>query len=315
MANPSYRLRGEYRWEVVDEQTGRVERSSGRANLILNQGLQYTASYAFAECAAYCAIGSGNTPPLSTDTGLTTELYRTGTLDTSLAVYAQTSLVGNVYSLLRVFKFANLDPTIAFGQIGWSPSSVAGNNLFSKAQVVNEGGIPSPVTVPAGKYLRVYYTLTVTLGPTTSTAGNSNIVGMNVAGTYSLQYVGLRSITGTGSLSYYDAGNDCNEPSAACAFFIGQSSTALSAFGSAANRSGATNYTTTASSIYIGNGVTRKRGTFAKNAANDAALRSFGAGVTGSSTSNSGFVFVFNAAQTKDNEHILTLEIFYNVST
>ncbi len=315
MPNAGYKLRGEYRWEIVDEATGTVERASGRTNLILNQGIAYTAVYSFAECAQYCAIGAGNTAPLLTDTGLTDERYRTGNLDTSLQTYASTSLAGNAYAILRVFKFSDVSPFTAYGQIGWSPIATAGSNLFSKAQIVNETGSPQPVTVPAGKYLRVYYTLTVTLSPTASTAGNSNIVGLNVAGTYSMQFVGLRSITSSGSLSYYDAGNDCNEPSAASTFFIGRSSLALTSFGAAADRSGSTNYTTTASSTYVGNGLTRKRGSFAKTAANDTALRSFGNGLTGSSTVNSGFVFVFNAVQTKDSDHILTVDIYYNVTS
>jgi hypothetical protein len=248
------------------------------------------------------------------DTGLTGEVDRTGTVDDEVEVPCQTQLTGNVYSLTKTFKFGVRGSPVNIGTIGWSPSASSGNNLFSKALII-KNGVPDVITLGAGQYLRVRYTLQITISPSTTQTGDANITGLPVPGQYMLQLIGLRSITANGSLDYYDAGSDCNEPSANSEVFLGTSSSALASFGSSANRSGGTNYVSAAANSYAGNGRLFKQASFGKGVAASSTLRSMGVGVAGSSTTNSGFVFLFDSNQTKSTSNILLLKFAYSWSS
>lgn len=309
-----YGIWGEFYWEIVDEKTGRID-SSGKKkkNLILNQGLDALAVRSFVDNVAYCAVSANTTAPLYTDTGLISEFSRTNTLDTSIANSSITSLVGNVYSFTRVFKFsANLNPAY-YGSVGWSYSATIGNNLFSKALIEDTNGNANLIFVQASKYLRIYYTINITLSPSTSTSGNSNIVGIsNDGGTYSIQLIGLKSINSSNVVGYYDAANDANELYSTAEIFVGTNSTALSAFGSSTNRSGSTNYVQSSSNTYLGNGVLQKSANFGKgNAVNT--LRSMGIGAVGSSSQNSSFAYVFTNNQSKLSAYLLSPTFQYSI--
>lgn len=314
-------IRGEFWWELVDEATGLVAESSPvKRNLILNQGFDYAAQRSFVDNVSNCAIGTSTNAPLLTDTGLTSEAVRTNILDTSIANSALTTLSGNLYSFRRIFKFAanTISHTSGYGEIGWSYSTTPGANLFSKAQLMDTGGNPGSIIVPTGKYLRVYYTITLTLIPSTSIHGPNNIDSFgSTAGTGGLQLIGLKKLNADGTTGNWDVGVDCNELYSTVDVFIGDSSAALAAFGASTNRSGSTNYVAspyTGSYQGAGSGVMWKTGTFAKTSANDAALQSMGLGPVGSSTVNSGYAFLFDAPVTKDNLHLLTVTFVYSLT-
>lgn len=310
-----YKLNGSFALEVVDGATHRVERSLPlKNNLILNQGKNYVAQRSFVENILYCAVGTGTTPPLLTDTGLSNEAARTGDVATEVTTPCETTLVGAVYSLKKTFKFGVQASPLAIGEIGWSYTATAGANLFSKSLIIDEQGNTTVIVLAPGKYLRVAYTLQITIGPSTSQSGDAGITGWTAPGVYMVQKVGLRSILSDGSLSYYDSGNDCNEPSGAGTIFIGTSSTAPAAFGSAVDRSGATNYTASISNQYLGAGALYKVGNFGKGSAVNSSLRSMGVGPAASSTSNTGAVFVFNANQAKGTDFILAIKVLYTWS-
>ena len=59
-----------------------VEERPWTKNLVLAQGKNtfFGGSYYAGELARYCAVGTGTTPPASTDVGLGAEVKRTGTL-------------------------------------------------------------------------------------------------------------------------------------------------------------------------------------------------------------------------------------------
>lgn len=310
-----YKLRGFFKIEVVDEKTRLVEKSLPVTNnLILTQGKDFVAQRSFVENILYCAVGSGSSAPLLSDTGLANELARTNTVDGSVTSACLTSLSSNVYSLKKTFKFSTITSPVTYGEIGWSYSSSSGANLFSKALIIDINGNPSPVQLGVGKYLRVVYTLEITLTPNTSQTGSANISGWTTNGSYMLQKIGLRSITADGSLSYYDSADDCNEPSAAADFFLGTSSAALASFGSATDRSAGTNYVKGCALEYLGNGVSYKKVSFGKGEAVSSTLRSLGVGKVGSSTTETGFAYVFDANQTKGSEFLLPLKIIYSWS-
>lgn len=314
-------IKGEFWWEMVDEATGLVvESSCVKRNLILNQGFDYAAQRSFVDNVAYCAIGTSTNAPLLTDTGLTAEAVRTNLLDTSIANSALTTLSGNLYSFRRIFKFAanTLSHTSGYGEIGWSYASIAGANLFSKAQLMDTGGNPGSIIVPTGKYLRVYYTITLSLVPSSSFHGPNNIDSFGATqGTGGLQLIGLKKLNVDGTTGNWDAGVDCNELYSTVDVFLADSSAALAAFGSSVNRSGSTNYIAnpfTGTYQGSGSGIVTKTGTFAKTAANDAALQCMGLGPVGSSTTNSGYAFVFDAPVTKDILHLLTVTFVYTLT-
>lgn len=298
-----YCIKGEFFYEIVDNKTKKViVKSKKQKNIILNQGLDFLAIRSFVENTAYCAVGSSVVGPLYTDTGLVGEFDRTNNLDTSVPIYANTTLSGNVYSFIRVFKFDTSVNPASYGTLGLSYTGTSGNNLFSKAIILTATGGAGPVVVNNGQYLRVYYTINVTINPSTATSGNSNIINLPAAdgGTYGLQLIGLKSINTNNVIGFWDAGQDCNELYSSTEIFLSTSNSALSSFGSSTNRSSGTNYTIKASTSYAGpgSGVTFKRANFGKNVAVNT-INSMGIGVIGSSFTNSGFAYVFNNGQSK----------------
>lgn len=312
-----YGLYGEFYCEIVDAKTKKVEsRTPKKKNLILNQGLDFLAIRSFVENVSSCAVSASTVAPLFTDTGLISEFDRTSLVDTSITPSAITTLVGNIYSFTRVFKFDTAVNPAIYGTIGWSYSTVAGNNLFSKSLILNTAGVPGAILVPQGKYLRVYYTINITLNPSSSVNGNSNIVGLpsSDGGNYGLQLIGLKQVTSLNTISFWDAGNDCNELYSSAEIFVGTSAAALAAFGSSANRSGGTNYTVLSSTQYqgSGSGITKKQATFGKSQAVNT-LASFGIGVVGSSPTNSGFAYVFTNIQAKASNFGLNPIFTYSV--
>lgn len=313
-----YGIWGEFFYEIVDDKTKKVlVRSEKRKNLILNQGLDALAARSFVENVSNCAASSSTIGPLYTDTGLIGEFDRTATLDTSLQTSASTTLTGNVYSFTRIFKFDTYVNPNYYGTIGWSYTNTPGNNLFSKALVLTPGGGAGPVFVASGQYLRVYYTINITLNPSTAVNGNSNINGIpgGDGGTYGLQYIGLKNINSQNVVGYYDAGNDCNELESQVEIFLSTSSVALAAFGSSVNRSASTNYTAKSTNTYAGpgTGIVYKQVGFGKNNAVNAAIRSMGTGIIGSSTTTSGFTYVFTNNQSKSATFNLIPIFIYSV--
>ena len=308
-----FKLKGFFKIEIVDAETGLVETTlAEKQNLILNQGKDFVAQRTFVENILYCAVGAGTTSPLPSDVGLQAEVMRTGNIETNIAVPCQTTLASNVISFTKTFAFpVSVSPT-TIGEIGWSWTPTAGNNLFSKSIIANQQGVPGPVTISPSKYLRVYYTLQVTIGPAGAVSFGASIAGWPTStGQASMQYIGLRSITANGSLSYVDAGLACNEPSGTSEIFIGTSSAALAAFGSSTNRSAGTNYTNGAANNYKGNGVLWKTASFGKNNAASATLRSMGVGIVGSSYITSGYVCLLDSNQNKDTTYLLPLRFIY----
>lgn len=299
-----YGIWGEFFYEIVDDKTKKVlSRGPKTKNLILNQGLDFLALRSFVENVTTCVASSNTTGPLYTDTGLINEFDRTSTLDTSIQTSASTTLTGNVYSFTRVFKFdTSVNPNY-YGTLGWSYTNTSGNNLFSKVLVLTVGGGAGPVFVASSQYLRVYYTINITINPSTTTSGKSNILNLpsGDGGSYGVQYIGLKNINSQNVVGYYDSGNDCNELESQVEVFLSTNTSAVSTFGSAANRSASTNYIARSSnsSAGSGTGIVYKQVGFGKNNAVNSAIASMGTGVIGSSTTNTGFVYVFTTAQNK----------------
>lgn len=309
-----YKVNGFFSWQIIDKATGQIEKKSKRKNnLILNQGLDYVAVRSFAENFTSCAVASNFSAPLLTDTGLTDEIERTSTYYTDGGEVG-TTLNGNILSLTRVFDFPVKTIATPLGTIGWSYTDTPGNNLFSKSLMVDENGNPGVVLLLPGKFLRVTYTLEITLSPSTPNISSALVSGWaNSDGQNQIQYLGLKKVDSDGGVSDYDAGGSINEPSNTSAdLFVSNDSTALAAFGSSINRTAVDTVTANISSYTNGTYQRVKSATFGRNVGVSASLRSLGIGVVGSSSSNSAFVHVLDANQTKATDYELTIAFTYS---
>lgn len=166
-------VKGQYKIQVLEKGLV-VQEREWADNMILNQGLDYALSGTYPNVPSlfkYHCVGTGTTAVAATDTGLQSEVKRTGTVVTG-AGYTGTTIVGNVCT----FRYT-WDHTIEgvgganYTEHGISPSASAGNNLFARSLI--SGGT---VTVAEGQQLRVVYDISVTTTPSVA-------AGYSVGGT------------------------------------------------------------------------------------------------------------------------------------
>lgn len=209
-------------------------------NLVLAQGKNtfFGGSYFACELARYCAVGTGTTPPASTDIGLGTEVKRTGTLLTSGTGTVKYVDGRVVYSYTHDFteEVSNQN----YSELGWSWSASAGNNLFSR--VLISGGT---VTVLAGQQLRVVYALAFSVTPYSETAATLTLPGWPVAPATTND--GTVAAFGGGFVTMTSAGGT---PAGGGESFETKQATCTVAIGSALTISGGFTSTPTNTSIY-----------------------------------------------------------------
>lgn len=145
-------------------------------NLILDQGKNYWAGGvgSFAYLVRACVVGTGTAAPTVYDTGLQSEAKRTTTYYTAAGGcgYSDT---GATRKLWRTFDFTTESGSVNYTELGWSYSSSAGANLFSRALI--SGGT---ISLTAGQSLRVVYELSITVAPASTTTENLLISGWPV---------------------------------------------------------------------------------------------------------------------------------------
>ncbi len=312
--NISSSIKGFFTWQIVDSITNEIIALNDlQQNLILNQGLDFVAVRTYAANTIACAVGSSVIPPLTTDTGLTSELARTIAYD-STYLPCLASLSSNIFSIRRTFRFATQTQDQQFGEIGWSYTDIPGNNLFSKAQLLDVNGNPVLLTVYRNQYLRVTYTLQITLTPVTPLANGNFIDGGpgSSDGTSQIQLIGLQGVTSDGTLSDFDAGGQANEPSQTASIFISTNSAALATFGSTVNRSvGANEIGATLSSYSAGSYSSFKTVTFGRSISGST-FRTIGIGPSAGAATSNTYTELFNTNQTKDSSFQLTINILYS---
>ncbi len=310
----SHSLKGFFTWQIVDAIDDKIIESNNlQQNLVLNQGLDYVASRTYAANIVACAIGSSVIPPLNSDTGLTNELARTITYDTTY-LPCLTSLSSNTLSIRKTFRFATQTQDQQFGEIGWSYTATPGNNLFSKAQLLDTNGNPILLTVYRNQYLRVTYTLQITLAPASPLANGNVINGWpgSATGESQIQLIGLQGVDGSGTLTSYDAGGVANEPSQIAEIFLGTNSTALASFGMSVDRSSGASYIAATLSSYANGSYNRyKTSTFGRSYSGSS-YRCVGIGPTASSPVNNTYTELLDSSQTKSASFELSVNIVYN---
>lgn len=307
-------IRGFFSWEVISAFTHQIiKKNDYQPNLILNQGLDFVAARSYAANITSCAVGSSSVAPLNTDTGLGNELVRTSVYDVNYKP-CSTILSGNTLNIQKTFRFPVQTQDQQFGEIGWSYTDTPGNNLFSKAQILDVNGNPITLTIYRNQYLRVTYTLAITVSPSTPNINGAIIAGWPASsGQSQIQYIGLQAVDSNGNFQNYDSGGTCNEPSQSTFdIFISLISTALATFGSSVDRSGAEADVVGSISTYIsGTYSIIKSGTFGRGVSN-ASIRSTGIGPTGTSSSNSTYVEVWDSSQNKQSTFELDVNIIYS---
>lgn len=145
---------------VVTKADGTVETDTGfQKNLILNQGLDFFGGGKGSFINATCAIGSGNSTPVTTQTKLDTFIALTSGTDTT-SDYSYVDKGDNLYRIWeqKKYRFTNLD-NANISEIGLvSTGSVASNYyLTTRVLIKDSSGAPTSISVKQGETLDVYY--------------------------------------------------------------------------------------------------------------------------------------------------------------
>jgi len=208
-------LQGRYRWAVLNADGSVANRGTlmpdePSSNLILDQGVDNIDSYPVASLFENCAVGTGTSTPAVTQVELDNEKARTNNLsgDTSLHGTTFPSDGASPYTLImaRGFDFpkGSLDSSTDgdYTEVGFSQSSSAGQNLFSRALLKDGSGNTISVTVASDQILRIAYELDVTLDPSSQTTGTVDITNIGT--------IGYTAIGGTSSESISYVKSDGN---------------------------------------------------------------------------------------------------------
>lgn len=147
---------------IVKREDGSVKEDTGfQKNLILNQGLDFFGGGKGDSVFQVCAIGSGNSSPVATQTQLGSFLALTsGAQSSNKYDYAPDS--SNTYKINRVFKYVftglnNANVT----EVGLASRGTTSSDYYlcTRALLKDTIGEPTTITVLAGETLDVYYKL------------------------------------------------------------------------------------------------------------------------------------------------------------
>jgi len=116
--------------------------------------------------------------------GLATETKRV-----SGPLSAVTSFIRPVLKYTREFTFSAETGTITYREIGWSHTTIAGNNLFGRDLLPGSG-----VTLTDTQQLRVTLELDIELSPTQPVAWTNPITGFTSNGQFVLQGISISTI-------------------------------------------------------------------------------------------------------------------------
>ena len=242
--------------------------------------------------------------------GLESEIKRTNTYLVG-AGNSETTTAGNVRTHRRTYDFTAEVGSVTYNEVGVARLSSGATNVFNRILLA------SPVTVDATFQLRLIYDLQTTWTPATPLYNTASIGGWPVApstntiGSESLQVFLTSIVAVADGLSTLT--NAIMDPylTSNVKMWASPSSTVLSAFGSAANRT--TNGAVTAADVtkaaYVaGSYYCDKTGTLTVGQINRTDIRSigFGKGTTAYDATNQAYAYVFDQPQTKDSTQTLS---------
>jgi len=314
MISKNYKLSGFFSWSIINQDGSIASKSPLKNNLILNQGLDFPSVYYFADCFTYCAIGFGTTPPLLTDTGLVSEQKRSNIYYTENNG-CRSYIDGDSFYMQRTFDFTPETQRTLYGEIGWSPESSPGNNLFSKSIMIDSFGNPGPIVVERNQFLRAIYTLQVTFNPASSTITLPSIVGWTTNGNSATQLIGLYGISTTGGSTIYDSGLRASEPrNDVVDIFISTGLQAISAFGNSGNYIIGTWPQRVTAQPYVSGTYTKIYHANYSRASGTGFISTLGIGSSGGGPTSTTFVHRLDAPQFKASDYELNLYFNYTWS-
>jgi hypothetical protein len=122
----------------------------------------------------------------------------------------------------RQFNFAaaTVDQTAYVTEVGlsWLPFFNS-PSLFSRIRLTSGSAGTALAPVKAGQNITVFYSLRVTMSPTTALTGSVSLSGSNKGGNSQMNLYGLSKVSGSGLTTYPDSGLHGNEP-----YFFNQTS-------------------------------------------------------------------------------------------
>lgn len=145
---------------VVTKADGKVKTDTGfQKNLILNQGLDFFGGGRGVSINASCAIGSGNSTPVVTQTKLDSFLALTSGTDTT-SNYSYVDEGDDLYKMWeqKKYRFTGLDDA-NISEVGLvsTGSSSANYYLTTRALIKDSAGAPTSISVKTGETLDIYY--------------------------------------------------------------------------------------------------------------------------------------------------------------
>lgn len=230
-------------------------------------------------------------------TGLTTEKARTGNLQTPNNTYNFSTMSGSVITHQRTFLFPAVGSGVTYTEIGWSPNSGAGANLFGRDLIPGGGD-----SLAAGQQYQVQVQLLLTVGPASSTTAPSVITGWTAPGNCCLEYAAFAAVNGTAS---FNGNSQSAEPSNSSNLYAATATTALQAMSGTTpvSLSGLSQYAG-ANGSYVSKSFTQTRSVTMSTSQANGSINSVG---ISDSVGTSSFRVLFSSTQTKDNAHTLTI--------
>jgi len=194
-------MKGRVRWAVFNadgsiDNGGTLQPDMPSNNLILDQGIDQLDTNLLCALFENCAVGTGTSTPDASQVGLDDEKARTNNWNTDLCETVLPADGSSPYTITfkRGFDFpkGSLDSSSDgdYAELGFSPNTSAGQNLFSRALIKDGSGNTITVSVASDQILRIAYELDFTLGPSSPTAGSADITNIGTIN-YDIQVEGV----------------------------------------------------------------------------------------------------------------------------
>lgn len=145
---------------VVTKADGTVKTDTGyQKNIILNQGMNFFGGGKGGSINEYCAIGSGNSVPVITQTAL--DAYIAQAIGTNItSSYTYTNTGDNLYRIWeqRKYRFTGLN-NVNISEIGLVSTGTAPTNYYltTRALIKDDSGAPTSISVKTGETLDIFY--------------------------------------------------------------------------------------------------------------------------------------------------------------
>lgn len=171
-------VKGHFKLEAVDSLTGNRRFLAEFDNLVTNQGLDRMANNA--DWLTFCSVGSGNTAPAFTDTGLVSFVASTASITTRNNGNSGSSPWFAFATLTYRFAIGTATGNLSEIGIGWSNTN---GSLFSRALILDGSGNPTTITILSSEALDATYTMQL-YAPLVDVTGSVTINGVATAYTF-----------------------------------------------------------------------------------------------------------------------------------